>query len=169
MKVTVRGRWARIVTLCAALLAAPAAPALAQLNGENLLGDMGVKSGTQPLPGFYVSVFYYRYDTDTIKDPSGNRITLDPTGNGSQTIQAGAAIFYYISKAKVLGGHFGAMAVVPIANGSLEAPGFGLSADRAAGLALHAWRRDRRRSLLRANRPLLDRRGGQRGQRDVEL
>jgi hypothetical protein len=29
-----------------------ASPAHAQLNGENLLGDMGVKSGSQPAPGF---------------------------------------------------------------------------------------------------------------------
>ena len=32
-----------------------ATSAHAQLNGENLLGDMGVKSGTQPEPGLYVS------------------------------------------------------------------------------------------------------------------
>ena len=31
-----------------------AAPVHAQLNGENLLGDSGVKSGSQPAPGLYV-------------------------------------------------------------------------------------------------------------------
>ena len=127
-------RLARTAALGAALLTVPV-PALAQLNGENLLGDMGIKSGTQPEPGFYASFLYYRYNTDTIKDPSGNRIRLDPTGNGSQTINAGVPIFYYVSKARVLGGHFGAMAVVPLANGSLEAPGFGLSEDVSTGFS----------------------------------
>ena len=135
MKATGRGKCARSVALAAALLVASAAPALAQLNGENLLGDMGIKSGTQPLPGFYVSAMYYRYDTDTIKDASGNRITPDPTGNASQTIQAGVPIFYYVSQRKVLGGHFGVMAVVPVANGSLEAPGFGFSSDISTGFS----------------------------------
>lgn len=104
-----------------------AAPAQAQLNGENLLGDMGVKSGTQPEPGFYISNIYYRYFTDTIKDPDGNRIQIDPTGQGKQTIQAGMPLAYWVSKTKILGANVGAMAVLPIARGSLEAPGFGLS------------------------------------------
>ena len=135
MKVSFMRRGARIAALGAAITAASAVPSVAQLNGENLLGDMGVKSGTQPHPGFYVSAIYYRYDTDTIKDATGNRLTLDPTGNGSQTIQAFVPTFYYVSKGKVLGGHFGAMAVVPLANGSLEAPGFGFSSDISTGFS----------------------------------
>jgi hypothetical protein len=43
-----------------------AAPAHAQLNGENLLGDTGVKNGSQAAPGTYVGLLYYRYSTDTI-------------------------------------------------------------------------------------------------------
>lgn len=112
-----------------------ASPAQAQLNGENLLGDMGVKSGSQPEPGVYISNIYYRYFTDTIKDLDGQRIQIDPSGKASQTIQAGMPLVYYVSKMKVLGGNFGAMAVLPIAKGSLEAPGFGLSEEVSTGLS----------------------------------
>jgi len=123
---------------CCALLALAAlvaAPAYAQLAGENVLGDNGVKSGSQPAPGFYTSLFYYLYDTDTIKNADGNRVTPDPTGAGSQKIQVVAPIFIYVSRARVLGAHFGMMAVVPFANGALEAPGFSLSEDVSTGAA----------------------------------
>ncbi len=44
-----------------------AVPAQAQLNVSHSLGDVGVLSGSQPQPGFYTALFYYRFDTDTIK------------------------------------------------------------------------------------------------------
>jgi len=69
-----------------------AAPAHAQLNGENILGDMGVKSGTQAEPGLYASYVYYRYFTDSIRDPQGNPANLDPTGAASQTINASVPV-----------------------------------------------------------------------------
>jgi hypothetical protein len=112
-----------------------AAPAHAQLNGENLLGDNGVKSGSQPAPGFYMSALYYLYNTDTIKDRDGNRVTPDPTQAGSQTIQVVTPVFTYVSRAKLLGAHYGMMAVVPMASGSLEAPGFGFGEDVSVGAA----------------------------------
>jgi hypothetical protein len=112
-----------------------AAPAQAQLNGENLLGDMGVRSGTQPEPGLYVSAIYYRYKTDTIKDGQGNRLQLDPTGEGRQTINAGMPLVYYVTSKKLFGANIGMMAVLPVANGALEAPGLGLSETAGAGLS----------------------------------
>lgn len=110
-----------------------AAPAWAQLNGENLLGDMGVKSGSQPEPGVYVATIYYRYVTDTIKGPDGAPLAIDPTGRASQTINAGVPLVMYVSPKKFLGANYGAMAVMPFANGSLEAPGLGLQEEASAG------------------------------------
>ena len=110
-----------------------ATPAYAQLNGENLLGDMGVKSGTQPAPGFYVGSVFYRYKTDTIKGPDGKTVTLDPAGNATQTINAAVPMVIYITRKKVLGANFGMMTVMPFANGSLEAPGFDLSEKASTG------------------------------------
>jgi hypothetical protein len=121
------------LTLTAATLCA--APAQAQLNGENLLGDMGVKSGTQPEPGVYVSTIYYRYEADSIRDARGNAMKLDPTGNGSQTINAAVPLVYWVTPKKLFGAHFGMMAVVPAAKGALEAPGLGFSEKASAGLS----------------------------------
>lgn len=121
----------------AGLLAAVlwAAPAAAQLNGENLLGDMGVRSGTQPEPGLYVSSIYYRYFTDAIKDPNGKSLSLDPTATASQTIHAAMPAVYYVAPKKVLGAHFGMMAVLPFAKGALEAPGLGFTEEASTGLS----------------------------------
>jgi hypothetical protein len=122
-----------IVPAALAVATMVAAPAQAQLNGENLLGDMGVKSGSQPHPGFYVGNVYYRYLTDTIKGPDGQPLALDPSGEGQQTIHAAVPMAIYVTKKKVLGAHFGMMAVMPFANGSLEAPGFGVSEKASTG------------------------------------
>lgn len=121
------------VSILAAILVA--APAQAQLNGENLLGDMGVRSGSQPAPGLYASFIYYRYDASSLKGPDGKPLALDPTGNGSQTINAAVPLFYYVTPKKLLGANFAMMAVLPTASGSLEAPGFGLAEQASYGLS----------------------------------
>lgn len=122
---------------CAALAAFTftAAPAYAQLNGENLLGDMGVKSGTQPQPGFYFGNLFYRYRTETIRNAKGDRIVFDPSQTGSQTINVHAPMAIYVSKAKIFGANYGMMAVVPLAKGALEAPALGISEEASKGLA----------------------------------
>ena len=112
-----------------------AAPAHAQLNGENLLGDNGIKSGTQPHPGVYVGNIYYRYFTESLKGPDGKPLVLDPTGEGQQTINAATPMVIYISKKKILGANFGMMAVMPFARGSLEAPGLGVSEEVSTGVS----------------------------------
>jgi hypothetical protein len=124
-------KWFQYAAFAVATLVA--APAQAQLAGENLLGDMGVKSGTQPHPGFYVGNIYYRYFTDTIKGPDGKPIVLDPTGAGKQTIHASTPMVIFVSEKKIFGANYGMMAVMPFANGSLEAPGLGLSEKASTG------------------------------------
>jgi len=110
-----------------------ATPAFAQMNGENLLGDMGVKSGTQPHPGLYVANLYYRYFTDSIMGPDGEPVIFDPTRSGSQTIHAAVPLVIYVSPKKFMGAHYGMMAVMPFANGSLEAPGLALLEKASTG------------------------------------
>jgi hypothetical protein len=126
----------RKTIVCSAMLAMAtlvATPAQAQLNGENLLGDMGVKSGTQPAPGLYVTNMYYRYFTDSIMGPDGKPVVFDPTDAGSQTIHAEVPLAIYVSSKKFLGANYGMMAVMPFANGSLEAPGLALSEKASTG------------------------------------
>jgi hypothetical protein len=129
-QVMIRRTFCGVVT-AACLLAA--LPARAQLNGENLLGDMGVKSGTQPEPGVYVASIYYRYFADSIKGPDGESVTFDPTQAGSQTIHAAVPLVIYVSSKKLFGANYGMMAVMPFANGALEAPGLGLSEKASTG------------------------------------
>jgi hypothetical protein len=111
--------------LCALTLL-KADPAQAQLNGSHSLGDFGVQAGTQPQPGFYTALFYLRYSTDTIKDAEGNTVRLSPGAPSTIDITAAAPILWYVSGAKVFGANYGAMAVLPWANASLEAPAFDL-------------------------------------------
>ena len=118
-----------------ALTLLPALPAQAQLNGSHSLGDFGVQSGSQPQPGFNAAPFYYRYDTDTIKDADGNTVSLSPAAPGSLALTAVAPIAWYVSKAKVLGGNYGVMVVLPFANASLEAPAFQLDRGIDTGIA----------------------------------
>jgi hypothetical protein len=125
-------RWAAMGAMIALFCAAPA---YAQLNGENLLGDMGVKSGTQPEPGVYVSSIYYRYFTDSIKDPDGKPLSLDPSGKANQAIHAAVPLVIWVTPMKVFGAHVGMMAALPFASGALEAPGLGLSEEASKGLS----------------------------------
>ena len=120
-----------------ALLAAAflvAAPARAQFNGSHTLGDFGVQSGTQPAAGFYLASLLYRYETDTIKNRNGDRL-LDPGSTASLDIEAFAPIVWYVSQAKFLGANYGLMAVVPIANGALDAPVLGASSSTGTHLS----------------------------------
>jgi hypothetical protein len=112
-----------------------AEPAQAQLNGSHSLGDFGVQSGSQPLPGVYAGLFYYRYSTDTIKDSAGNTVSPSPGAPSSVALAAAAPMLWYVSKAKFLGANYGVMVIVPWANASLEAPAFGLSNTIDTGLA----------------------------------
>ncbi len=114
------------ITAFAALAVLTAIPARAQLNGSHTLGDFGVKSATQPGPGFYATAFYYRYSTDTIRDRDGDTIRAFPDSPTSMVIHAYAPLLWYVSKAKVLGANYGAFTVLPWVNGSIEAPAFSL-------------------------------------------
>jgi len=121
--------------LAAGVMLLRAAPAQAQLNGSHSLGDFGVQSGSQPLPGVYAGLFYYRYSTDTIKDSDGKTVNPSPGAPGSVDLAAAAPMLWYVSKAKFLGANYGVMVIVPWANASLEAPAFGLSNTIDTGLA----------------------------------
>ena len=120
--------------ICVSTLAS-AAPAAAQLNGSHSPGVFRVQSGSQPQPGFDAALFYLRYDTDTIKDADGNTVRIAANAPSSLAVSAGAPLLWYVSKAKVLGANYGAMAVLPFANASIEAPAFGLGSEGDTGVA----------------------------------
>jgi hypothetical protein len=102
------------------------APAQAQLAGSHTLGYYGVQAGSQPGPGFYNVVFYYRYSTDTIKDANGN--TVHPLGSPPSTVATAMADYlYFVSESTIAGAHYGALVALPWVNATLEAPAFTLS------------------------------------------
>jgi hypothetical protein len=111
----------------AALLLAPT-PAAAQLNGPNIKGDMGLKSGSQAPPGGYVLVPFYFYSADTLKDRNGREVAR---GSLDSTI-FGVGLNYVTTK-KLGSANYGFMVVVPWANNRLqggqidENPGAGLT------------------------------------------
>jgi hypothetical protein len=91
--------------------------ARAQLNIPAIRGDNGLKSGTQPGPGIYVSGILYYYNADEIIDANGkrfNRVVID------QTLPAAAVT--WVPKKKILGGHFAATIVLPLLNLAIETP-----------------------------------------------
>ena len=123
----------RIALLSLALAAA--APAHAQLGGSHLLGDSGVGTATQPAPGVYAGLLYYRYSGDEIIRADGTPVVRDPSQSGNFSLHALAPVLVYVSPAKIFGANYGLMVVPGIANGSLEAPAFGVQQNLSTGPA----------------------------------
>ena len=46
----------------------------AQLAGSNTKGDMGLQSGTQAPPGFYIVPLFFDYSADTVRNRYGDKI-----------------------------------------------------------------------------------------------
>ena len=103
--------------------------ASAQLNGQNIKGDAGLKSGSQAPPGMYVAVPLWFYTADQVKDRNGEVIlsgTLD------------AAVFgvalNVVTPKKLFGANYGFLVVLPWANNRVQGaedfdsnPGVGLT------------------------------------------
>ncbi len=121
------------VFLALVLLGSP--PAFAQLNGSNILGDIGVDAATQPPPGFWVGGMYYHYRTDTIRKADGSKLVFDPNQPVKISVPAFAPMFQFVSKDTILGGHYGFLIAPGVTTASLEAPGFGLDLHTSTGPA----------------------------------
>ena len=68
----------QIVAAAVAAILIGAAPGFAQLNGQNIKGDAGLKSGSQAPPGIYAAVPLWFYTADALKDRNGDEFL---TGN----------------------------------------------------------------------------------------
>jgi len=92
-------------------------PAAAQNLGLNLRGDVGLKSGTQPIPGYYFVIpLYCRSDYDSLRGPNGNSVPF----NNSAAINLIAPAFAMTTKWKVLGANYGFQVVPPFVNQRLS-------------------------------------------------
>src|SRR6266545_1438751 len=92
--------------------------AIAQLNGVNIKGDVGLQAGTQPPPGIYLTNLSYFYRADKIKGPDGRTLNL----SGNLNIYLNATAFAWVPKKKVLGGNYNFTAVLPFMNNNPELP-----------------------------------------------
>jgi hypothetical protein len=108
--------------LSVGLLALGARPALAQLSGLNIRGDVGLAAGSQPPPGPYYGLAFYRYGTDTINDLNGQQIN---TGNGSLNQFVFAPVLSVVTPHKVLGANYSFAFIPTVINASIESPRFG--------------------------------------------
>jgi hypothetical protein len=123
---TTRTITAAAIMAVAVLLPTPSA---AQLNGDNIKGDAGLKSGSQPPPGAYAVVPLWFYSAGVVKDRNGNSI-LD--GNLDSALFGGA--LSVVTPEKVLGANYGFMVALPWVNNRVQGaedfdsnPGAGIS------------------------------------------
>jgi hypothetical protein len=107
-------------TLIAGLLALTAIPAHAQYLGINLRGDLGMKSGTQPDPGYYfVLPLFYRNDYDSTKLANGNEV---PTENNI-ILDMLIPVVNVTTPWKILGANYGFQVGTPFVDARLIAIG----------------------------------------------
>ena len=119
----------RSLFLAVAVVIVNPAKGFAQLNGQNIKGDAGLKSGSQAPPGTYVAVPLYFYSADQIKDRDGNELRK---GNLDAAVY-GVALNVVTTKT-ILGGNYGFLVALPWANNRVQGvddfdsnPGAGLT------------------------------------------
>jgi hypothetical protein len=122
-------RVTRCLLLVAAIVVVNPDKVFAQLNGQNIKGDTGLKSGSQAPPGTYVAVPLYFYTADQIKDREGNQLR---TG-GLDAAVFGVAL-NVVTTRKIAGGTYGFLVALPWANNRVQGvndfdsnPGAGLT------------------------------------------
>lgn len=103
-----------------ALLTIRVSPASAQLSSHNLAGDFGVQSGSQPAPGMYLALPFFRYDSDTVKDESGDRLNL----TGDLGVNALFPTAWVVTDWTLLGGNYGFLVAPSVVNTRYESPRF---------------------------------------------
>lgn len=91
-------------------------PAAAQLKGTHLLGDAGLKSGSQAPPGFSVLVPVYLYNANKLRDGNGDVLTDNVDLHMFITGIGGAWAF----NKKILGGKLGGAVLFPFASNRIS-------------------------------------------------
>ena len=117
-----------LATTLAILFFLPSTSA-AQLNGANIKGDVGLKSGSQAPPGAYVAIPLWFYSADAVKDRDGNEILT-----GSLDAAVFGVALNVVTQKTLLGGNYGFLVVLPWANNRVQGiddfdanPGVGLT------------------------------------------
>ena len=128
----------KLIILALLVSLAAAGSASAQLSGENVKGDQGLLSGSQPPPGTYFTNLSYFYNSDEIKLPGGKSIVS--AGGGGLNAYANVSIVSRVTKKKFLGAFYGVQLAVPLTNAQIELPR--LNKGSGGGGAAHLRRGD---------------------------
>jgi len=141
------GMWRRVtrpLILAVAIVIVNPAQAFAQLNGQNIKGDVGLKSGSQAPPGTYVAVPLYFYTADQINDREGNQLRT-----GSLDAAVFGLALNVVTTKKIAGGTYGFLVALPWANNRVQGvndfdsnPGAGLTDMFLQPISL-GWRKPR--------------------------
>lgn len=89
--------------------------ACAQLKGENIPGDFGLQSGTQPPPAIMLAIPMYFYSSDRYKNSEGN--TLGSPNFNMFFTGIGASI---VTNIKIFNANWGATLILPFASNRIE-------------------------------------------------
>jgi hypothetical protein len=112
-----------------ALSVGGAARLKAQLLGLNLIGDVGLQSGSQPPPGLYVLVpSYYRADYAGVRNADGNTVARGARLSMSFIAAPAMAV---VTRMTVLNATYGLQFVVPFSNTRLAIAEPSLSASQS--------------------------------------
>jgi hypothetical protein len=105
----------RVTFITALITCLLPATSLAQLNGQNIKGDVGLKSGTQAPPGAYVAVPLWFYGADSIKDRRGDTIL-----SGSLDSTVFGVALNVVTPKKIFGANYGFLVALPWASNRLQ-------------------------------------------------
>jgi hypothetical protein len=119
----------RSLILAAAIVIVNPANGFAQLNGQNIKGDAGLKSGSQAPAGTYFAVPLYFCTADQIKDREGNQLRT-----GSLDAAVFGIALNVVTTKQIAGGTYGFLVALPWANNRVQGandfdsnPGAGLT------------------------------------------
>jgi hypothetical protein len=108
-------RIAFAVALTAGLCLLICNPSRAQELGSVLRSDMGLKSGTQPGPGYYFSFVYYDAEYSSVRGPNGNALP----GQFSTSLTLPFPVVAATTKWKLAGGNYGFRVAIIFSNQAL--------------------------------------------------
>ena len=109
------GRMVSAAAMIAGLCLMICTPSRTQELGAVLRSDMGLKSGTQPGPGYYFSFVYYDAEYSSVRGPNGNALP----GQVSTSLTLPFPVIAATTKWKLLGANYGFKVAIIFSNQAL--------------------------------------------------
>src|SRR6516164_10119777 len=100
----------------------------AQYKGDDIPGFLGLQSGTQAPPGFYVGNVVWVYPTDTVKDNNGNTVGQQ---RAQLTSTADVILIELVTNYKILGANIGGDVAIPFIKNRIQLNSLDVSSDFA--------------------------------------